>query len=377
MSEQSQREFNVVDGQLWEVGYTDFQNVGGRRAMLPTQSGQPPARATFSDASYQLLKQYQPGTPEFNQIRSLLIKHYGLSNSSLGKDAEFTVAFERALNDASVANYNFITASPRRDTSKTLTLMDYLKGKQYDAGAGATSGPTSQISYTGKPTAWDTFRNMSKQLLGAAPSKSDFEEFYKKLHAKEKQYIDKANADGSVVTRNDLDINDFAMNYIVSRIDLSNSDMSGRAGEVQDTVMQAISDYGLKGMITSKTKVKLVRGLLDGSLQQKDIDDVLRDQAVIAHQAFAEEIKANPNRTFLDIVQPYVAKYAQTLEIPEMDIDVNKVINLATGKDNQKVAIGNFDAVLRSTSEFSKTKTAKGEAQDLAAAFARAFGVNI
>ena len=370
--------YTVFNGQLWAQGTVDSQNPGGLRSLIPTASGKSPVANTFSTTSHLELQKYNVGTPEFNELRNLLIKHYRLPESSYGKDDLFTQAFEAALNGVTLYNYNFISASGLKDTSGTKTLMDYLRLKKEDTGAGGASrGPTSQIIYTGKPTAWNMFKSVSKQVLGAVPSRSDFEDFYKKLHATEKKYADKANVDGSVVTRNDLDLNDFTLNYIVSRIDLSNSDMAGNAGAAQDAVMQSIEDYGLKGLITNKTKIKLVRGMLDGSLSQKDIDDMLRDQAVTAHPAFADEIKSNPNRTFMDIVQPYVAKYAQTLEVPETEIDMKKVIGLATDKDNQKVSIGNFDAVLRSTDEFSRTKTAKGEAQNLAVSFARAFGVNI
>jgi len=310
---------------------------------------------------------------QYGELRSLLKKHYGLSDSSTGKDDEFWVAFDAAINATSVFNFG-----RRGSKAPFLSVLDYLKQKKEDTGdgTGGYTGPTSQTYITGKPAAKDKFRDIVNQLTGKSPNKEDFEEFYDLLVKAQKRYVNKQSGQHhQTVIQNPFDLDNFTLRYVVKKLSLTD-DMSGTAGAVQDLIEQTIRDYGLNNLVGAGTKAKLIKGLLKGKLQESDIDDTFRNLAKATYSAFADDLDRNPNISFQDIISPYVQMYNNMLEKTGLDTDISKVLSMAT-QDGKKMTIGDFQKALMKSQEYQTTSRAKSDASTLAASFARAFGVNV
>lgn len=310
---------------------------------------------------------------QYQKLRSLLIKHYGLSESSSGQDDMFMDAFRAAVYSATVENTNRV----RNGKKNLVSLMDYLNTKKVDSGtSGEYSGPRSSVYLTGKQQAKDYFRSAVNQLTGKNPSKADFEEFYEELTKAQKKYVNRqVGKYDQTITENRFNLEDYTLRYIVKKLEVS-SDMSGQVGAVQDLINQVISDYGLSNVVGTSTKIKMLKGLLKGKLQEKDIDDTFRDMAKVTYSAFADDIDKNPNVSFQDIISPYVQTYNSLLEKTGIDTDISKVLGLAS-KDGKKLTLNEFQQLLKKSEEYQFTNRAKADASNLAVAFARAFGVNI
>jgi hypothetical protein len=338
-------------------------------------------RSTLNDSMWQWNNGYQNilsnimKTGQFKSLRSLLIKHYGLDESSVGQDVQFRNAYANALREVSSYNLGLFRQGK---TNNILSLMDYLKKKPEggSGGSGGYQGPTSQIYITGKNSARDTFRNVVNQLTGKNPSKADFEEFYDDLVKAQERYINRQEGRRNQrITQSPFQLENFTLRYIVKKLDIS-GDMSGQVGSIQDLVDQAAKDYGLSSVVGTNTKIKLIKKLLTGKFSEKDIDDTFRDLARATYSAFAEDIDKNPNISFQDIISPYIQTYNNLLEKTGVDTDVASVIGMAT-KDGKKMTIAEFQKALMKSDEYQTTSRAKSDASNLAASFARAFGVNV
>jgi len=338
-------------------------------------------RSTLNDSMWQWNNGYQNilsnimKTGQFKSLRSLLIKHYGLDESSVGQDVQFRNAYANALREVSSYNLGLFRQGK---TNNILSLMDYLKKKPEggSGGSGGYQGPTSQIYITGKNSARDTFRNVVNQLTGKNPSKADFEEFYEDLVKAQERYINRQEGRRNQrITQSPFQLENFTLRYIVKKLDIS-GDMSGQVGSIQDLVDQTAKDYGLSSVVGTNTKIKLIKKLLTGKFSEKDIDDTFRDLARATYSAFAEDIDKNPNISFQDIISPYIQTYNNLLEKTGVDTDVASVIGMAT-KDGKKMTIAEFQKALMKSDEYQTTSRAKSDASNLAASFARAFGVNV
>lgn len=312
---------------------------------------------------------------KFNQLRDLLINKYGMPSSVKDINDVFMAYFDRALYSNTVYNTNEARFSDGVGNQKT--LLQYLKSASAEeSGGNGYKGPVTTTYITGKEKAKDIFKSMVLELTGVAPSKGDFDEFYKVLNAREKRFVSKQSGQRSQqYVDNRMDVNSFTLKYILRKLDID-SDMSGKVGVVQDVVEQAITNYGLTGLVGNKTKIKLIKGLINGKFQEQDIDDTLRDLAKSTYSAFADDIDKNPNISFQDIISPYIQMYNNMLEKSGIDTNVAKVLGLAT-KDGKKLTISEFQQALKKSEEYQFTSQAKLDASNLAVSFARAFGVNV
>lgn len=351
----------------------------GQFVLLPANYSS--GKSTLNDSMWQWNQGFQSvlanivKTGQFKELRNYLIKHYGLDESSSGQDVQFRNAYSAALKDASSYNLGLFRSGK---TNNILSLMDYLKRKPASSSGDGTgyTGPTSQIYITGRNSAKDTFRNIVNQLTGKNPSKADFDEFYKDLVDKQEKYINRQEGrKNQRITQSPFQLENFTLRYIVKRLDI-NGDMSGQVGAIQDLVDQAAKDYGLSSVVGTSTKIKLIKGLLNGKFQEKDLDDTLRDLARSTYSAFADDIDKNPNISFQDIISPYVQTYNNLLEKSGIDTDIAKVIGMAT-KEGKKLTLNEFQQMLKKSEEYQSTSRAKADAANLATSFARAFGVNV
>jgi hypothetical protein len=310
----------------------------------------------------------------YNELRKLLVDKYGLPTSSKGRDDAFLRSYYAALR--AVSTFNAQRYELNGTKSKFLSLMDYLRQKTKDPESGGYTGPKSSVTITGKNAAKDVFRNFVSQITGKAPNKADFEDFYETLVNQQKKYVStRSGKYKETITQNPFDLNDFTLRYIVKRLDIT-GDMAGKVGAVQDAINQAVNNYGLSSVVGVNTKIKLIKGLLKGKLQEQDVDDTLRDLAKTTYSAFAEDIDKNPNISFQDIISPYIQTYNKLLEKTGIDTDVSKVLGMAT-KDGKKLTINEFQQFLLKSDDFQSTNAAKSNAANLARSFARAFGVNV
>lgn len=360
---------------------------------LPEPGAPKGSQAKFRDINQYKIAyiQYLTKNKMLGTFRKLLQDKYGLSSQSTGLDQAFDDALDKLLNATSINNYNYVLSykGPKGNGPKgplahanVFDAFSMLKNNvpsPADAGVGAPKGPTNykQTSITDKPTAWQEFKKAALDLTGKVPSRADFDAYYNKLVSEQKRFATNTRyTDTSSTTKqNQFDAESFTLNYIVNRIDTSGQ-LGGQARLAADTVTQAIKNYGLTGMVTTTTRNKLIKGIMNQTLDEKELDNSLRGQAANVHLAFADDIKNNPNLTFMDIVQPYVATYARTLNVADTDVDISKISSLASSP-NGKLTLNDFTKQLRKTEEYSRTPEAKNRASELAVSFARAFGVNI
>ncbi len=303
---------------------------------------------------------------KLSKVSSLPIMAYG--------DANFRTILQEIALGATNANWTAAGNAARGSTGKQLSILDYLDGAI--ATGSQASLPVTTVDYTGKQTAWDLFSNLTSQLAGGRASRADFDEFYNKLHAKESTYKSVSRGDTyRTDTTNKLDVQDFAINYIVKKLDLSDPKLSGAANSSKQRIDQLMRDNGVDKYFTAGTKAKFIRNFLTGDTTEENIQDAIRKQAMNTYTPWASQMKENPEATFADIIRPYSEQYQQTLEI-NGPVNISDVASLAS-QDQQVVSPYDFQKKLRNDQRWTTTKAANTEAADLAKSFARALGVNV
>jgi hypothetical protein len=322
--------------------------------------------------------QYYKSTGQLDLLKAKLAKAYGVSIVSIG-EADARAYLNDAIKNVTSANWTAQYNAPKAGLGKQLTIIEWLNSKIAGGtgGAGGAAAITSEVSYTQKKTAWDKFKSISQDLLNAAPSRDDFEDFYKKLHKEEGKYIDSFKEVGSrrYSTNADFNVDEFTLKYFVKKIDLQSPDLKGAAGQAQDSINQLIRDNGLQTFITNKTKIQFLKGILTQDKTVDDFKDVLRKQAMNVYSQWGKEMQDNPDLSFSDIIAPYASRYQQTLEI-DGPVDVTDVAKLAVNGD-QKLSAFEYEKALRDDRRWGYTKQANGEAAQLAKSFAKAFGVGV
>jgi hypothetical protein len=336
-------------------------------------NGTKPVGYVYQDATRALVDKY--GDTLWKTIGDT----FNLPKELLG-DGTYHAKLTEALNGYSVYNYFRSVASPDGSNSQTITFPEYLR-KLKAGGLGADDGPktATSISYTGRQTAWDNFKSATRDLLGINPTKDDFEKFYKELNQRESKYKTIVTASDTFrkETGEQLNVNDFTIDYIVKNMLKGKQDLKGQAGQAQNFIGQLSKAYGLEGRMSITNQTNLIKGMLTGKTKQEDVQDALRRRAKIAYGAFAEDIDKNPDMTLADIMDQYLAVYSDTFEVGGNEISIAEAAKFATGENGTKRTVWDFQKELRADKRFGYTKKANEEASNVALSFARAFGVNV
>lgn len=342
-----------------------------RIAILPEIGG---VQADFGDSVQ--------GTIDYYRSTNKLDALYKKMQNILGIEGAVTdLNFRNAVNGlvAQVTSYNYEQSknAPSGSTGKQLSIMQYLDllGAQKNAGESGGGSPTSFVDYTERNTAFDLYANYMQQLLGRNPSKKDFDEFYNDLRNEESKRVSQRLVSGSRQTNVNasLDVNDFTLNHIVKKIDLTNPNLKGMASTVKRTVDTILNQNGVSKYFSDANKGKFIRGLLTKDMTEDDITQAVRKRAMRAFPAFAEDMEKDQTASFADIIEEYSATYKSLME---KDGDAAEIAKLASG-ENGKLSLRDFEKQVKNDPNWGYTKQANQEAVDLARSFARAFGVNV
>jgi hypothetical protein len=340
-------------------------------AFIAWSKGAMPEASLIGKGQDQILKTYGA-----DKVFKALEKVYPeLKGTGFG-GTSYTAALSEVLNNYSMAQYFAVIRSPEGSTKETETFLEFLNG--LSAGEGAGGGPTYDVNITGRETAWQNYKATARDLLGINPTKADFEDYLKKLNAKERQFVSMTSTSGNTTTtRNEqFDPTQFTLNHILERANLS-GDLKGAAGQYQNWLNQTAKAFGLEGKLDSRAVGNQLKNLLTGKRKQEDIQDSFRKRAKLLYGAFAEDIDENPELTLAEIMETYIGQYANTFEVGDNEIDIADVAKFATAPDGKKLSTWDFQKQLRGDKRFGYTKQANKEATDMALSFARAFGVNV
>jgi hypothetical protein len=153
------------------------------------------------------------------------------------------------------------------------------------------------------------------------------------------------------------------------------SDLSGDAGKIQDTLTKYVDYMGL--MKGRKEINSYVKSIMEQSTNADAVADNLRKQAAVLYPNFSERLNANPELTVRDLVNPYLQVMAGTLEIdPQLVKMTDPTIQNAINGSKLR-SLTDFRNDMRADSRFATTKTAKREAVDFAQSLLKGFGYNV
>lgn len=247
-------------------------------------------------------------------------------------------------------------------------------------GGGSSSGvtpPQKYINITAEKTAKDNLRAAMMSSLGRVPTQAEYNDYVSKLNANEKKYFRQTTykADGSQVTTGvEFDRESFLSNYVLSKGQFK-SDLAGKFGDIQDTVNQLINDNGINSSVTASQRAAWMKQLAEGA-DLNTIRSSIHSIATTAYDGFADLLQANPTMSLRDIASPYIASYANTLELDSNTVNLKDVLSKAI-VGGKRMTVSEYEKSLRNDSRFQYTKAAKSEAVNAATSFARAFGVNV
>ncbi len=157
---------------------------------------------------------------------------------------------------------------------------------------------------------------------------------------------------------NDAQIQNFLGQYIKFN---DKHVLGGLAGQAYQQLKTLAYDNGVSASEQSlkDSAAYVVRGVSDMEKEAAKIKGV----AMGAYPAFADQIEAG--QTMKNIAQPYVQAMAQTLEMPDTDIDMfNPKIKAALGRSNaqgrpEPMSLTDFVTSLRGTPDWRRTASAQ------------------
>jgi hypothetical protein len=150
------------------------------------------------------------------------------------------------------------------------------------------------------------------------------------------------------------------------------ADLSGEAGQTQDTLNAYSNDMGL--FKTRREVNSYVQDIVAGNKNVEDVVADMRKQAAVLYKNFADRLNADPKLTVRDLANPYLQMMSDILEIDPNNVNLtDNTIQGAIGGDGL-MSLGDFRSALRRDSRYGSTYGAKREAADMASGFLRAFG---
>lgn len=151
-------------------------------------------------------------------------------------------------------------------------------------------------------------------------------------------------------------------NFVGRFIDFNDQKvLGGMAGQAYQQLKATAYDNGvsMSDQSLKNSAAYVTRGV---STMEKEIANI-RGLAMGTYPAYADQIEAGVSMK--DIASPYVQAYAQTLEVPDTDIDMfNPKIRMAlnqAGKDGRPspMSLTDFTNMLRSTPDWRRTNNAQ------------------
>jgi NlpC/P60 family len=206
--------------------------------------------------------------------------------------------------------------------------------------------------------------------------KTDPATFAASMAAAKQQASDAANAAGA--TLSDKNLTDLATNMVRFGWDENqinnflgqyikfgqNATLGGTAGQAANAIRQTAYNMGVS--VTDQSVLNNAAYITRGLTTQTDINNQLRSQAMGLYPAFADQIKGGA--TVQDIAAPYAQALAQTLGLPDTQVDAfNPKIQAAlnhVGQDGKvaPLSLDEFNTQVRSDPAWNATPTATNQA---------------
>lgn len=159
-------------------------------------------------------------------------------------------------------------------------------------------------------------------------------------------------------------------------------DLSGEAGDKAQLLYQMASDYGFDSSMSNQTFTtwfqKSLKGLMDGSLSESQVDDELQTRAMSMFPGLAEQIRAG--KTLREASDPYTRALADVWEMDPSAIRLDdgvltQVINKSDDKGNfSPMSLYEAKLAARRDERFQYTQTAKQEYTSIAQKILQDFG---
>jgi len=338
----------------------------------------------FDDNNQPVIVQASDAKARFANLSAKQLLAIKQSLIALGQKP--TVAAQKSLWSTIIdgAAQNYATATKNKTTPTALfPFITKFVNKQLKSGGfgGAGSNSMEYLTLTEAKTARNNLRQDMVNLIGRVPTDEEYKDYVKKLNRMERKYSSTVvQGTGQQVTyRKDFDPDAFTVKYILSKTDL-NVDLDKEFGVAQDTVNQLLKNNGVNGNITPGKKNKLIKQFISKELSPPALAAEINKIAKNAYGAFADLLDANPTESLNQVASDWIGTYSNMLEINPNIVDVKDVLSKATVNENgvySRLSLADYEKALRKDERYQYTKRASGEAQNLAYAFAKAFGVNV
>lgn len=171
---------------------------------------------------------------------------------------------------------------------------------------------------------------------------------------------------------------DFSKTETINGIEMY--DLEGMAAENAQTLYEYAYDYGVDSSMSNEAFnswfQKSLRGVMDGSLNETDIEQDMRDMALSRFPGLASQLQRG--LTVREAADPYLKAVQDELELADVGLDdnlVQAILNNVDGDGNHK-PVSLYDARLRARKDprWQRTYQAKQEYTDIASQIARDFG---
>lgn len=328
--------------------------------------------------------QYNNGKKKPDRRLLEWMKSVGISDIRLAKEVWFdaaTYAGNLAKSGENVSFFDVINSTAFQSTGLSIP-KSLIKGAGSGSG-GSNVSVQKYITITDPINARNDLRKTMMSTFNRLPTEQEYQDYVTQLNANEKKYFRQTQylPDGTQrVTGVEFDRSGFLTKFVLSKVDFGDN-LGGAAGQTQDTVNQMINDNGLKGYISDNKARWWMAKLLSGDMTAEQLSASIRDQAGVVYTAFKPLLDENPTMSLVDVASPYLKVYSDMLEIPSTQLDLKDALaKAAVTTDKGAPGLMNvfdYEKALRKDQRFQYTRKAANEASNLAASFARSFGVSL
>jgi len=247
-------------------------------------------------------------------------------------------------------------------------------------GGGPQPFNNQNIQLTRREDANDILTQTMIDWLDRAPTKQEKDMFFKRLTTLQtkRPNITKGTGTGDTTTiSGGVDPVALARKFVLKKLS-PDQDLDGTLGVIQSNLKTLAERNGL--IISDKEMLGIMKKIAKGA-SYDSYKAEFNERAAIKYTALADALRNNPDATVYDLATEYIRDMANILEIDPNQItlkDVEKAIAFVGPDGKQRTLAGwEWKQMLREDPRFQYTTTARGEASNMATAFARAFGVSI
>lgn len=327
-----------------------------------------PGQMKYSKLILLPMQWYTSGNKE-DQAKYRKLSNY-LFGSSNADVTDVDTAWRKMLG---IAKDYKITLDSMKSNSSVMGIIK--QGTTFEPPA----GPQYNYSLSTQDTANTALTRTMTQWLGRMPTKAEKSTFYKQLIKAQKKVptVSTTSGNSTYTTGGGITAEEFATKFVLKKIAVSNPDLEGSLGQVQDALISNAKDNGLN--LSNADVIKMVKRIAKG----ENIDAMYSEfsqRAAKKYTALAEDLKT-PGATVRNLSNEWIQEMANVLELDPNQIDIKDIepAIAAVGEDGKQRTLATWEwrKQLRNDARFQYTTRAKQEATGMAQSFARAFGVNI